>query len=409
MSEAAATQEILQPKGESQSPKDRIKEWASSLKALVSRNPSKVIRALAHPNVLLPETPPTQEDQLIPIATETTLPNEPVPQPNQEAVVLQEQGEATIPDVAPETPSSNPVEDFDLLGRAEAAESGTSVLISNSLDCFPDRLQLHNTEQGGDVASWWQLIKSNAARWEIAVWRQPDGSIKVTFDFLKNEFVQEKSGIHYDSRIADVPVTDTQLNADARTEGWRIARVYDFKNREWLNDIPNQDDEHIVRGMTDDEMRKTLQTGLIKSRGDLVNEVGQKSEKGAWTFFFPGSNTEGSFDYAARDRIFSMASFTKPSYVISMRRTEHIKVSPGDLYSEEPLPVDGIERMYEIRPISVDGNFNLDIYRYQDTRLGTVYAMSSVYEMACPKVVYAYKEVSPDEVRKSLKIDPERT
>lgn len=451
MSEEAVSQEILKPKVEIKSPKDKIKEWANSLRALVSRNPSNVIHAIAHPNVLLPETPPAQEDQSISSATEDTLPNASVSQPDQEAVALQEQGETTVANVAPETPPSNSVEDFDLLGRAEAAESGTPVLISNSLDCFPDSLRIYNTDQGSAVADWWKLIKNSSSRLEISVWRLPNGDIKINFDLPREDFVREENGVLFDSRFATistrlqeiesawkgplfvedsppegsspptgedttfsedqhetVEVTETQLKTDASSSGWKIVKFNDCDDRDWLADIPDQDDNHVVRGMSDAELIASFKTGVIQSRGDVVSDLGLKSEKGSWTFFYPGSNIEGALSYA-RGRLFDIATFSKPGYVISMKRTENIKAGLGSLHSTEPLPINDIERIYEIRPISVDGDFSISVHRYENPHSGTVYALSNIHseEFDYPKIVYAFKEVHPDEVRKSLKIDKE--
>lgn len=282
------------------------------------------------------------------------------------------------------------VSDFDQLGLKEAVDSNQRVLISRSIDSIPNDLEIWNTGQGGDVTDWWNLIKSNSHRWNTSVIRLPSGDVKLQFEFTKPDFVVEKDGMILDTRLVRVDTKDLTLTEDAISDGWKVEPISEY---DWHPSLPDMDKDHMIRGMNDEEMREILNTGFVSSRGDVVKHLGEQTN-GVRTYFYPATNMQGSFYYAARGREFNMAMFDKPSFLIALRKTPDIKSGRGDLYSESPIPAEQITRIYEIRPVSSQGNLTAQLTRIESEGFGTIYALENVVtEGERPKVEYAYREV----------------
>lgn len=366
------------------------------------------------------------------------------PEINQEGV--KQQNEGTISSVGTEQSLKNKHEDFDSLGRAEAATTHQPVLISHSLDCFPDTVKVQSDGMGGDVVDWWKLIKNNAPRWDVSVYREDSGDFEINLDFPRKYFLKEEDGILVDTRFATASTTPQPqiapvqaettpffaedsdligstpsdygeaepdisdkiaLTEEAINQGWQILN---FMEDNWEDIVPKPGADYVVRGIQDAEMMSYLKTGFVQSRGDVVNDIGQKNQENAWTFFFSGSTPDGSFGFAAGGRMVDMATFDRPGYVIVLKRNEKIKTGSGDLYSSEPLPIDDITQIYEIRPIATGGNFKIHVFRNEHPEAGIRYFLENVNHLeSYPQAVYAYKSISLDEVRKSLTKDREQT
>lgn len=317
----------------------------------------------------------------------------------------EEESEGIRSGINPEFKSST-IANFDTLGLKEAQESNNPVLIARSLDVIPSNLEIWNRSQGGDVHDWWKLISDSSDRWDISVFRLPDGNIQLDFLPPQTSGTEKQGDIVYNSNLAELTSNKSiVLKEESKKEGWRLE---DILGNKWNNDLPDQDDKHIVRGINDDEMRSILKSEKIQSRGDVVKSIGEHTDGEAWTFYNLGYNLSNSFRYAAQGRSFYMPNFSRPGFVISLPRNDEIVVNEekDKIYSEKPIPLNQIKRIYELRPVMFKGKLSIPLKRHTHPTEGLVYSLGSyVTEFRYPNVKFAFKPVTKEEVKQHLDIE----
>lgn len=270
----------------------------------------------------------------------------------------------------------------------------------NSLP-YPKIYQPYGT--GGD-ANLGETLSLNWYRW-LGEYDKKENTLNLTA--AQTEYTNTVGEFTYDTRFAKIEtdgnivlIADNPLGfKPAPTENNKLFSYHNTFNQPGYDELPTMHNENklIYRGISETDLNKYIKDGFIVT-GDLVNKISQEGQ------IFFGTEPNQPFGYAAGGRQFDMASFDHPAYMISIEKPNEVEKRKDEaVVLKNPIPVEEIVHIYEIRPAAIKTGHIPDVIP-NDKSEYLALPSTNITSFCGPKGTFMYKEVSSEELKTDSKI-----
>ncbi len=245
---------------------------------------------------------------------------------------------------------------------------------------LPEGIKLAGFGHAQEELDW--VIESK--RWNLNVTNDGEGKSWLNMSPKVVEGVNE---------VGDGKLVDTRI-AQVDPNGYVTVKPesgYKYCSKTEKNLVPEEG--IIYRGMSKEELDMILSTGEISSRGDVVD---QSDTHRGLTFFSKDPNESLGYGMSQVMPGYRSPTFEVCNYLISIEKPENNGFLEGmsAIAYDVPISSEKIQRVYEIRPISItEGKMYLTKYSEDMMVLADDWLSQSVNG---PKTEFAIKDVTKD-------------
>jgi lysophospholipase L1-like esterase len=260
-------------------------------------------------------------------------------------------------------------------------------------------LPIKNLKGGkmGDVFDMGEHLERYASHWN-GKWNNETKRIVLTPETNSN--ILKNGEFFYDRSLSVVENGEIQFLADS---GYKplVSDVYGHVLGD--SNIPSTIDgeELIFRGINFEGMQSILQNNILES-GPIMKSVGYTD-----SIYF-SQNSERALGYAAEgEGYFAMATFERPSYIISIKKPSNPEIDfLGDVIVRDLIPIEKIQNIYEVRPYAMT-EIRVPAQQIYTNTFGEKISEPYLYIPGLesypldgvPKARFAYREINLDEAK----------